>query len=345
MTDADDVTSALQRFLRARLPDGADPEVSGLTRSGTGSSRENWPFDAEWTEHGIRTTHRLLLRRDPPAAVVDTGRDAEFRLLRRLMATTVPVPEVHWLDDTGADLLRPSMIVGRREGVAHRAVLRGTDPLGLGAQGRLGLARRMCDVLGELHLVDVDEAGLRTGIEDPGPHPAAHELERWVRELDAQELEPQPALRLAVSWMRDRVPPPPARTVLVHGDFRPANVLVHGGVFDVLLDWELAHLGDPLDDLGWYTAPLYAREHFVPGMWEQPDFLARYTAATGIAPDPEALHFWQVLSTFRLAVIALTAVRAFCEGATDRPAAPAEPVVGLVLDAVLAHRPTVTRGA
>lgn len=323
---------ALRAFLAARLPAGAEPEIHGLRRSGTGSSRENWPFDAVWSVDGQRITHELLLRRDPQAAVVDTGRDVEFRLLQALHGTGIPVPAVHWLDGTGAELQRPSMIVERRAGAAHRAVLRDVDPMRLGADGRLRLAQRMCDVLAELHRLD----GSVLGLPDPGPRPAEHELDRWERELDAQELEPHPQLRLAIVWLRDRLPPPPARTVVVHGDFRPANVLVAGGGLDVLLDWELARRGDPLDDLGWYTAPLYHREHFIPGAWSEAEFLERYTAGSGLAVDRATLRFWQVMATFRLAVIALTGIRAFTEGSTDRPAAPADAVVRLVIAAVLA---------
>lgn len=327
-----DLAEALREFLAAQLPVGADPLIHGLHRSGTGSSRENWPFDAEWTSNGTRRGHELLLRRDPASAVVDTGRGLEFRLLRMLAATPVPVPEVHWLDETGEFLGRPSMIVGRRPGTAHRAVLRPTDPLGLAAQARVALARRICDVLADLHGVSVDGAGLPV----PQHPPAVHELAHWLRELDRQQEEPQPALRLAASWLRDHLPPSPEHLVLVHGDFRPANVLVHDGQLDVLLDWELAHLGDPLDDLGWYTAPLYGREHFVPGTWEETDFLRRYTERTGTEVRPDALRFWQVLATFRLAVIALTAVRAFRTDGGDRPAAPADAVVRMVLAAIRA---------
>lgn len=331
MTDAEKaVAAALREFLTARLPAGAAPAITGLHRSGTGSSRENWPFDATWTVDGERVTHELLLRRDPPAAVVDTGRGMEFRLLANLADTPVPVPEVHWLDDTGEFLLRPGMIVARRPGVADRAVLRDRDPLGLGDTGRVALARRTCEVLATLHQVDI--GGVRAELTDPGANPARHELDRWVSELATHELEPQPALRLAAAWLADNLPAPPERIVLVHGDFRPANVLVHNGAFDVLLDWELAHLGDPLDDLGWYTAPLYRAEHFIPGVWTERDFLDSYTELTGTEVPLPALRFWQVLATFRLAVIALTAVRASLSG--DRPAAPPGAVTGAVLAAI-----------
>lgn len=332
----EDMADALRDFLRRRLPDGAEPRISGLYRSGTGTSRENWPFDAVWNVDGEPVLHRLLMRRDPPVGVVDTDRDREFRLLRRLAGTSVPVPEAHWLDGTGEFLFRPTMIVGRCEGSAHRAVLRSADPLSLGPERQLALAVRMCEVLAELHRVDIDAIGLRKEFDDPGPNPAGHELARWERELDARELEPQPALRLAAEWLRDHLPAPSERTVLVHGDFRPANVLVRDGELEVLLDWELAHLGDPLDDLGWYTAPLYAQEHFVPGRWEPADFLRRYTELTGIDVDPVALRFWQVLSTFRLTVMALTGVRNFCAGSGDRPAAPADGLIRRLVTDILA---------
>lgn len=333
----EEVSAALEAFLRDRLPPHAEPEVWGLRRSGTGASRENWPFDAAWTERGARSVHHLLMRRDPPAAVVDTQRTVEFALLRRLADSPVPSPRVHWLDDTGEHLLRPTMIVERYDGSAHRAALRAADPLALGDRGRRVLAERLCAVLATLHEVDVDAAGLRGELPDPGASPAEHELTRWERQLDEQELEPQPALRAAAAWLRDHLPAPPGRLVVVHGDYRPANVLVHDGEFARLLDWELAHLGDPLDDLGWYTAPLYAHEHFIPGVWETGDFLRRYASLTGIRAGQADLAFWQVLATFRLAIVALTGVRIFCEGATQRPAAPADGLIRKVLAAILAQ--------
>ncbi|MFC4000171.1 phosphotransferase family protein [Prauserella oleivorans] len=316
------VQQRLRDFLAARTGDG-NVTVTGLRRSGTGSSRENWPFDAGWVQDGHSVHRPLLLRRDPPSSVVDTGRTTEFALLKALEPTPVPAPVVHWLDDSGDELLRPSMVVDRHPGRAHRAVLRDKNPLGLTSTERTELARNLCDLLASVHAVDVDAAGLRDVLPGPQPDPATAELDRWERILTESEWEPQPTLRWTLRWLRDHVPPPPARHVLVHGDFRPANVLVHEGPVQALLDWELAHIGDPLDDLGWYCAPLYEREHFIPGSWEQAAFLRRYTELTGTPVDPDALLFWQMLAMFRLAVIALQAVRVFCAGESDRPAAPA----------------------
>lgn len=331
------VTGRLRDFLAARIPGAEDLAVTGLRRSGAGSSRENWPFDVTWRHAGNTEQRALLLRRDPPSAVVDTGRATEFALLKALEPTPIPAPAAHWLDDSGDELLRPSMIVDRYPGRAHRAVLREKNPLHLTPDARRELAARLCELLAGVHRVDVDEAGIREVLPAPRPSPAEYELDRWQHNLEHAELEPQPALRWTVRWLREHLPPPPEREVLVHGDFRPANVLVHDGAAQVLLDWELARLGDPLDDLGWYCAPLYAAEHFIPGVWEQRDFLRRYTELTGIPVDPAALRFWQVLAMFRLAVIALQGIRIFCAGESDRPAAPAGALIARVLDAALSE--------
>jgi aminoglycoside phosphotransferase (APT) family kinase protein len=242
---------------------------------------------------------------------------------------------VCWLDDSGDELTRPSMVVKRYFGQAHRAVLRRTDPLDLGIERQVGLAREICETLASLHNIDAEAAGMHGVLAHPGPNPAAHELAHWRAELQRCRLEPQPALEAAAEWLLDSLPAPADRIVVVHGDFRPANVLIRDGGVEVLLDWELAHLGDPLDDLGWYTAPLYRKEHFITGSWEQSDFLQLYTERTGIDVDPDALRFWQVMSTFRLAVMALAGIKNFCGEGSDRPAAPARAVIRWVMEGVI----------
>ncbi|HWD05866.1 MAG TPA: phosphotransferase family protein [Kribbella sp.] len=338
------VGQRLRSFLAARNAGAEGVAIEGLQRSGNGSSRENWPFDASWRQEGSAVRRKLLLRRDPPSAVVDTGRATEFALLKALESTPVPAPVAYWLDDEGTELLRPSMIVDRHPGRAHRAVLRDKNPLGLAEPVRAELAENLCELLAQVHRVDVAEAGLLEVLPSPTPDPATAELDRWERLLDDAELEPQPVLRWTLRWLRDHVPAPPERLVLVHGDFRPANVLVHNGAVEVLLDWELAHLGDPLDDLGWYCAPVYTREHFIPGVWEQDDFLKRYRELTGTAVPADALLFWQVLALFRLAVIALQGIRIFCAGETDRPAAPPTALLRL-LAGIVSENPGKARHA
>lgn len=318
MTDLRDV---LEGFIAERLPRDAEVRVGALERLGGGSSQENWAFEASWGVDGQRKSRDLLLRREPESGVVETSRDVEFSLLRALSRTDLPIPVAYWLDD-GTVFGRPAMVVERREGRAHRAALRDVDPLSLGEPGRLGLARELADLLARVHCAPLESETLVSIFGAAPSDPAASELNRWTIELDRVEMQPQPALRLALSWLRYHRPAPPERLALVHGDFRPANILIHEGRTEALLDWELARIGDPIDDLGWYTCSVYRREHFVPGQWDVDDFLARYASAAGLDEvEPGRLRFWQVMSVVRLAVIALAAARNFCDGTTDRPMA------------------------
>lgn len=317
-------------LLAGRFGDGRALVVEEPRRLGGGSSQENWAFDVSWGDEDAKERRELLLRRDPASGVVDTPRAVEFALLEALQGTGVPVPRVHALDD-GTLFDRPAMVVDRLRGRAHRAVLRETDPLDLGQAGRCALARSLPEVLAAVHTVDVESRGLHEVLGKPPADPAAQELERWVAELDRVELEPQPALRFVASWLEDHLPVPVDRPRLVHGDFRPANVLVHGERLEALLDWELAHLGDPHDDLGWYTCSVYRSEHFIPRDWEVDDFLTAWSDASGLVVESDRLHFWQVMSTFRLAVIALTGVANFVTGTNDRPTGPADRVVRMAL--------------
>ncbi len=103
-----------------------------------------------------------------------------------------------------------------------------------------------------------------------------------------------------------------------------------------LLDWELAHLGDPMEDLGWITQPLRTREHLIDGAWEREQLFARYERATGRAVDLDAVRWWNVFSSFKTAVMQTSGLRSFVEGRCDEPYRPTAPVLRALLDAVAA---------
>lgn len=314
-----------------RLLSGTDiRDISEPQRLGGGSSQENWSFDALVSAAPQADWKPLLLRREPARGVVDTDRRVEFELLQALGRTDLPVAGVHAYDN-GELLGRPAMVVDRLRGRAHRGALKDSDPLGLGEHARLQIARVLPVLLAGIHKVDVQGLGIDGILPGVAEDPARRELDHWVEQLDAVALEPQPALRAVIGWLTRHLPGPVERVSLVHGDFRPANVLLDGDQLSAILDWELAHLGDSHDDLGWYTCSLYRGEHFLEGRWNVDQFLHVWSAATGLTVDPARLHFWQVMSVFRLAVIALTGIRAFCEGETDRPAAPADRVIKAAL--------------
>ena len=303
----------LLSFLQAQRPAARQLALHELERTSSGKSRENWVFDASWSDGETRHALPLILRRDPSDSVLRTERRVEYGVLKALEGGAVPVPRVHFLDEDGTWLGRPSLIMERIEGRCDWEVLNGARPLA----DRVALAHRFLALLADVHGTDWRGRGLAGVLGEPGPRPGLTELRKWEAELRRIQLEPQPELEIVIGWLRQHCAAS-ADTVLVHGDFKPGNALLRGDDIVALLDWETAHLGDPLEDLGWMLNPTRAREHQITGHWERAQVVAEYQRLTGRTVDPAALQWWIVFANFKLAVIVLTGVRAFIEGNLDR---------------------------
>jgi aminoglycoside phosphotransferase (APT) family kinase protein len=311
--DSAGVGDHLTAWLASELPAGAGVRIDDLRRSSFGLSRENWVFEASWRGEQGPVREPLIVRRDPVGSVLDTDRRVEFAVLRALEPTGVRAPRARWLDAEGRWLGRPSIVLVREEGECDYYVLNGSRPL----EERVALAEQFCDLLVSIHQVDWRALGLGRVLPDPGPYGSVAAVDHWEAELRRHQLEPLPELDLVIAWLRAHAPVAPA-TVLVHGDFKPGNALLSADDTAVMLDWETAHLGDPVEDLGWVTNPLRRREHQIPDAWTGRDLVARYTARTGIAVADDSLRWWNVLANFKLAVISLTGLAAFVRGTYDR---------------------------
>ncbi len=136
------------------------------------------------------------------------------------------------------------------------------------------------------------------------PHDhTATDLALWRRILDTHATRPAPLVRFAFDWLAEHLPTEAQRTVLCHGDLGPGNFLHDGRAVTALLDWEFAHLGDPMDDLAWMTI----RSAQVP-LHDLDRALLRYSAATGIAVDPDRVAYFQLLVLARMAVACIVAL-------------------------------------
>jgi aminoglycoside phosphotransferase (APT) family kinase protein len=286
-------------------------------------------FDAVWREGGHDVREPLIVRRDPLGGLLETDRATEFAVLRALQASAVPAPLPRWIDATGTSLGRPSLVMRRESGSCDYFVVNGERPL----SERVRLAERFCDLLAEVHLVDWRTTGMAAFLTDPGPMASVTELERWEAVLRRDQLEAYPELELAKVWLLANAPRS-STTVLVHGDFKPGNVLLDGERMTALLDWELAHLGDPMEDLGWVTQPLRMKEHLIGGAWEHRELFDRYTRATGREVDEMSVAWWRVFASYKTAVMQVTGLRAFVEGRCDTPYQPTAGVLRTLLDSI-----------
>jgi aminoglycoside phosphotransferase (APT) family kinase protein len=129
-----------------------------------------------------------------------------------------------------------------------------------------------------------------------------------------------PVLEESLLWLRQN-PPEADEITLVHGDYRLGNFLIErdgeGARLRGILDWELVHLGDPLEDLAWYSSELWrGGTPWASGMVLPEEFADAYSAASGRRVDPERMAFYRVFSVVKMAAIMLTGIRALNEGRT-----------------------------
>ena len=149
-----------------------------------------------------------------------------------------------------------------------------------------------------------------------------HEVARWEREIDEDEREPQPIARAAIRWLKCNPPPPAQKVSVVHGDYRTGNFLYDAeGNIRAILDWEMAHLGDPLEDLGWSLDPLWS--HHNParpaGLLSREHAIAFWEDASGLRADPRALLWWEIFASLKGAAIWISAAREYNDGRNSDP--------------------------
>ena len=327
---------------------GAATQVQGLRRLSGGASQETWAFDAvgvtdpalnAFANQAVQQTaqqtadhaahhaahqaahlladpaadrsagrRELILRRAPPGAATrgngNPGLAAEAQLIRLAAAAGVPVPEVvlvlqpeHGLGEGFVMQRLPGETLGRRIASAERNAL----------------ARQCGQALARIHALPLaDLPPLRA----TQPRAEVAHLRQW----HARHGAARPVFQLALRWLDDHAPADGVAT-LVHGDFRNGNLMVDlappGGALAGVLDWELAHLGDPMADLGWICVPSWRFGQLarpVGGFGTLDALLAGYADAGGQA-DRARIHWWQVLGSLRWGVMCESMGHAWRSGA------------------------------
>lgn len=307
------MNEALARYLAAKL--GApDLTVHELARIPGGASRETYRFRARY---GGRE-RRLILRRDPPASLIETERATEYRAYAAFHRLGLPVPEPIALELGGA-LERPFFIMEEIADCQVGGILT-PDPYGVHRE-RIG--RQFWSILGRIAGADPHALGLSDFDGPASPGDAwRHEIARWEKVIDEDEGEPQPIARGALLWLKRNEPPPAQKIAVVHGDYRSGNFLYDaGGDIRAILDWEMAHLGDPLEDLAWALDPLWA--HHDPshpaGTLARAEAIATWEEASGLRCDPAALAWWEIFASVKGCAIWISAAHEYATRRNDDP--------------------------
>ncbi len=307
----------LARSLEAYLTrtSGVPTAVENLARISGGASRETYRFD---TVTGGERRGRIL-RRDPPSSLIETDRRLEFLAIRSFAGKGVAAPEALALEEEGAELERPFFIMGRVDGGAAASPF-DPDPYGAHAAA---IGARFFEILGAVAAEPLEGLPILAAAPRPAPEDCwRRELDYWSGVIEADEQHPQPIVRAAIRRLRRAPPPPPARVAVVHGDFRSGNFLHDGaGAILAVLDWEMAHLGDPLEDLAWAMDPLWSRpaDPRISGMIPREEGLAIWAMASGLEIDSAALAWWSLFASVKAQAIWTSSAKAWRDGGFTEP--------------------------
>ncbi|HEY9313830.1 phosphotransferase family protein [Williamsia sp.] len=280
MTDSD-----IGDLLAARLSAvfGEDVRVEDLRRLTAGANSETWSF----TAHRTAGVSRLILRRQPGAMHGPLGMTRESEAISAAAKAGVPVPTVVEFSDDAAALGAPYLVCEHIDGETIPRKLLRDDRY---AQARTGMAAELGRTLARIHSIPLSavpalQSGVRSGLD---------ELRQSYLDLDT----PSAVTEIALAALSMYQPEPVGETV-VHGDFRNGNLLISDSGLEAVLDWELTHIGDPREDLGWLLVKCwrFGTAPEVGGFGTVDDLLDGYAEVAGVRPDIEAVRWWQLYRT------------------------------------------------
>lgn len=312
--DLDKTREALADWLRARLPRARNLYISPLTGpAATGFSNDTLLFDLSYEEAGRRIQRALVCRAEPTGFNIFPHYDVaqQYRVMAALRDTRVPVPEVLWLEPDPGVLGSPFFVMARVDGripTDNPPYHAGGWVSEIAPADRGTLWNAAIDALAAIHQQDPRALGLDfLAAPPPGADACAWQLEHWSHYYDwVAAGQRQPTLDAALAWLRERTPRSDDPHSLCWGDARLGNMIFCDGQCAAVLDWEMATLGPPEMDLGWF---LYMDRHHsegvdaprLPGLPDREETVTRWERHLGRPARDVA--YWEAFAGFRFAAI------------------------------------------
>ncbi|MFN4098477.1 MAG: phosphotransferase [Pararhodobacter sp.] len=291
-----------------------------LTRLKGGQSNPTWRIDA--------ASGAYVLRQKPLGKVLPSAHqvDREYRVMKALEATDVPVPRMLGFCDDDAIMGSMFLVMEHLQGRTF------WDPRlpEQTPEERAAIFEAMNDAIAKISLVDPVAVGLGDYGRQGGY--VERQVSRWTKQYRASETVPIPAMEALIDWLPQNLPQRPEEVRIAHGDFRLDNLMFHPTEPRVLgvLDWELSTLGDPYADFA-YNVMVW---RIVPGLFRglggvdltgtgiptEDHYIDNWCRKTG-RERPKDFDFYVILSMFRIAAIVQGIARRAQDGTANDPRA------------------------
>lgn len=308
------VQERLTSWFKRKMPLARGLTLSPLKRPGGGSSNKTFFAEVRFEQEGAMREENLVIRWVPRDFSLFPKYDMkeQFRLMELLENTAIPVPRARWFEEDEAVLGVPFYIVEQVPGwlPGDRPPYHVSGPLyEATTEAKARIWWNAIDTMAKIHTLDWERVGLDfLGVPRNGADALTQQIAYYETMLQMNEEEPPPILSAARDWLKANVYTP-RHTSLCWGDARLANLIYRDTEVKAVLDWEMAYIGDPEADLGWFLHLDWAtseghpyspsaRLHGLPGIEET---LAYYEQVTG--RKVENFFYHEVFATWRLAVI------------------------------------------
>lgn len=300
-----------------------DVRITQLERVFGGASRESWRLHIELANQHRRIDKRLFMLRAQPSALIQTDLAVEATAMQAFADTEVPVPEVLTVEmagSTGAKLLGGAfMLVEELSGEAKSPF--DIEPY---SPFERQLGKEFWHILGCIAADRGAAEQFARNFSAPDADACWRlELDKWQQVIREDSLGPEPILEAGLRWLRAHPPPPPRALSVVHGDYRSGNFLHEEASVTAVLDWEMAHLGDPIEDVAWAATPLWSQHAPLrpAALIPLEEGLQIWCRASGIALDVHspALKWWSVFAAVKGMAIWISAGHEFDSASNQQP--------------------------
>lgn len=296
----DDFKSSLETFIADET--GTSVEIADMKPLAGGASRDSWAFTAVIDGE----PQHLVLRKDFPTTMNERAlsREQEYRMMHAAYESGVKVARMRFQSDDPAVLGLPFFIMDFVEGISiGRKVIKEPSL----EHARDVLPEQMAQQLARIHQIDVAKHNIDF-LERPGEGqtPAQNVLEHMYIVLDDLGVA-SPPFEFALRWAVRNEPPVHAVT-FVHGDFRIGNLLVDENGLAAVIDWEFAHIGDPLEEIGYLCMRdwRFGNDHLhAAGLCDRERFLQAYEKHSGTTVDRAAADWWEIVGNIRWGIICM----------------------------------------
>jgi aminoglycoside phosphotransferase (APT) family kinase protein len=290
----------LENFIKQQT--GQSVEIMEMTPLAGGASRDSWAIEAKIGDD----VEKLVLRRDFPTTMNENAltRAQEYRLMQVAHECGVKVARMRWQCDDPTVLGLPFFIMDFVEGVSiGRKVITAPEL----AKAREVLPEQMAEQLARIHTIDPESHQIDFLQRPRDNNPSLEAVASTYTILDRLGVH-VPALEFALRWC-ERHAPLPQRITFLHGDFRVGNLLVDTGGLAAVIDWEFAHIGDPLEEIGYLCMRdwRFGSDHLrAGGLSDRERFIQAYEHFSGLMVDRSTADWWEIMGNIRWAAICLS---------------------------------------